>query len=92
MAEMLTRAFFEEELGRLTAAYSQEIGEKRVAVTLMLRDGQSLKLEGEPTCTDTYLLCDYKGRGNIARAVIPYRSIVAVSLSVEGGGTVGFTR
>lgn len=92
MAEFLTRDFFEQELDRLSEAYSKEIGDKEVAVLVMLRDGQSLKLESKPNCTDTYLLCDYKSRGGMARAAVPYGSIVAVSLTSEVSGTMGFSR
>ncbi|MFZ5824024.1 MAG: hypothetical protein ACOY94_06825 [Bacillota bacterium] len=92
MAEFLTRAFFEEELDRLSDAYGKETGDRGIAVMVMLRDGQALKLEGKPTCTDTYLLCDYKSRGVTARAAVPYGSIVAVSLTSEVSGTMGFNR
>ncbi len=92
MAEFLTRAFFEEELDRLTEAYGQEIGEKKISVMVMLRDGQGLKLEGKPTCKDSYVLCDFKAKGGTARAAVPYGSIVAVTLTAESGGTMGFAR
>lgn len=92
MAEFLNRAFFEEELDRLTEAYGRETGEKGIATMIMLRDGQGLKVEGRVTCTDSYVLVDYKARGSVARAVLPYGSIVGVSLTTDSAGTMGFNR
>jgi|GEM_PF-4900217 len=88
MSENLTRAFFEDELKGLAAAYAKDCGVEKVAIDLMLKNGHTLRIEGDPVCTDTYVVIDHKH----GRAVLPYRAIVGVGLAAKGGGSLGFHR
>jgi hypothetical protein len=83
MADYLTRSFFEEELEGLVAAYGQETGGRTASVELMLRNGVALKVEGKPTCTDTYIAVNYKSGAQLRRAVLPYSSIVGVGFTTD---------
>lgn len=93
MAEHLTRAFFEDELSRLSEAYAAENGAQKVFTDVMMRNGVTLRVEGKPTCTDTYVMIDFKQGTQISRAVVPYGSILGVGFSTEGSsGGMGFHR
>lgn len=92
MAEKLTRSFFEEELRSLADAYGAETGAQKVVTELLLRDGATLRMEGQPTCTDRYLMFDYKSGNQTRRAVVPYGSITAVAFAGDSTGSLGFHR
>lgn len=85
MAEYLTRSFFEEELEGLAAAYGREAGGRTASVELMLRNGVALKVEGNPTCTDTYIAVDFKSGAQVRRAILPYSSVVGVAFTTDHG-------
>lgn len=90
MGEHLTRSFFETELKDLAQAYGKETDSPKVAVEILLRDGTSVRVEGDPVCTDSYVRFDYKNGTNVRRLVLPYRSIIGVGFTQEGAGVVGF--
>lgn len=93
MAEFLTRAFFEEELPGLAEAYAREVGAEKATVELMLRNGVALKIEGKPTCTDTYVAVDFKSGAQTRRAIVPYGTVLGVSFTTDHSEKkVGFHR
>lgn len=92
MSETLTRAFFEEELKGLKEAFAADTGAGKVEVDLILKGGSNMRLEGEPTCTDTYIAFDRKAGAHKSRTVLLYRSILGVNFSAENEKKVGFHR
>lgn len=79
---MLDQRFFAEELPRLLAAYRQQRQEENVQPELLLRHGITLRVEGNLTAGPQFLTFEYTLRNNDRRlAVVPYDSIVAVSLA-----------
>jgi hypothetical protein len=93
MTEFLTRSFFEEELPGLQEAYARDMGAEKVSIELMLRNGVTLKVEGRPTCSDSFIAADFKSGTQNRRVVFPYGSVMAVGFTTESGDKkVGFHR
>lgn len=92
MADHLKRAFFEEELPKLAAAYAAEVKAEKVTTDVMLRSGVSLRMEGTPVCADEYIQFDTKNGGHLHRAVLPYGAILGISFAGENASGVGFVR
>ncbi|MDF2627422.1 MAG: hypothetical protein K0R39_1253 [Symbiobacteriaceae bacterium] len=88
--EALTRAFFAEELRGLKESFAAETGAEKVIVDLMLRSGQTVRLEGEPVCAESYVAFDRKDGAHKTRTVLLYKSILGVHLSAENEKRVGF--
>lgn len=89
---MLNRAFFETELKSLAETFAAESGAKRVYIEVMLRDGGTLRMEGDPVCTDSYIAFDLKQSAKFGRVVIPYDAIVGVGFGGDASGSMGFHR
>ncbi|HWI61384.1 MAG TPA: hypothetical protein VNT75_06090 [Symbiobacteriaceae bacterium] len=92
MSETLTRAFFEAELKGLQEAFTAEAGAEKVYVDLILQGGSTVRMEGEPVCTDTYLAFDRKSGAHKSRTVLLYKGILGVNFSAENEKKVGFHR
>lgn len=92
MSEALTRAFFAQELKGLQEAFAADAGAAQVHVDLILKGGTTMRLEGEPVCTDTYIAFDRKAGSHKARTVLLYKAILGVNLSAESEKRVGFHR
>lgn len=92
MEQYLDQAFFTEALHQIKEDFAQQAGEGRVMVDLLLRNGQHLRLEGEPTCTAAYISFDRKDGAHLSRIVLPYSSIIGVTLVQESDRRVGFTK
>ena len=88
--DALTKAFFADELQGLKESFAAETGADKVIVDLMLRSGQTVRLEGEPVCTDSYIAFDRKDGSHKSRTVLLYKSILGVHLSAENEKRVGF--
>lgn len=92
LSETLTRAFFEEELKGLQEAFAVESGAEKVLVDLILKGGNTMRLEGEPVCRDTYIAFDRKSGAHKSRTVLLYEGILGVNFSAENEKKVGFHR
>jgi hypothetical protein len=88
----LTHEFFETVLPRMKESFAEENGSGKVHIDLLLRTGQHLRLEGEPICTAAYISFDKKDGTRHSRIILPYGSIVGVTLIEEGERKVGFTK
>jgi hypothetical protein len=88
----LTRAFFESELPGLKAAFAEETGLTKVEAELLLRNGHHIRLEEQPVCTDGYISFDRKDGSHRSRMILPYSTILAVTLVGESEKKVGFVR
>lgn len=88
--DALTKAFFVEELQGLKESFAADTGADKVAVDLMLKSGQTVRLEGEPVCTESYIAFDRKDGTRKSRTVLLYKSILGVHLSAENEKRVGF--
>lgn len=87
MSQVLTRSFFEEELHGLKEAFAREKNADKVVVDLILKGGGHVRLEGQPTCTETYIAFDRKDG---SRTVLGYGAIMGLNLSAEKTGKLGF--
>ena len=88
--DALTSQFFASELGALKEAFAAETGAEKVVVDLMLKSGQTVRLEGEPVCAESYIAFDRKDGAHKTRTVLLYKSILGVHLSAENEKRVGF--
>jgi len=92
LSETLTRTFFEDELQGLQEQFATESGAEKVVVDLILKGGSTMRLEGEPVCTDTYIAFDRKSGAHKSRTVLLYKGILGVNISAENEKKVGFHR
>ncbi|HEY3368056.1 MAG TPA: hypothetical protein VGK74_23595 [Symbiobacteriaceae bacterium] len=84
MAEQLSAKFFTEELPKLAEAFAKEEGAPEVYTDILLRDGITLRLEGQPVCTEAYIAFDHKAGAQKHRIILPYASIVGIGMSATG--------
>jgi len=80
---MINKSFFTDRLAALQAEFRAASGVETPAVELLIRSGMMLTVEGELRAEDDFVVLDYKLRGKIHRAVVPYDSIVAVGFAPE---------
>ena len=93
MEQCLDQAFFTEALHQIKEDFAQKSGaDGKVMVDLLLRNGQHMRLEGEPVCTAAYISFDRKDGAHLSRIVLPYSSIIGVTLVQESDRRVGFTK
>jgi hypothetical protein len=92
MEQHLTRFFFEEELPRLQEAFAAEAGIENVGAELLMRNGHHIRLDGKSVCTDSYISFDRKDGVRLSRMILPYTSIIAVTIVGESEKKVGFHR